>query len=324
MKVTVHSNSSYSFKNLWLIQDDSLYIQIISFLVPALIAGVVVSLLVVLLLLSLVGGVLAVVVKARRKKRAKQTVQSESKVENKLHERGGTTDNIDICQSIDPTSKHNETTYDYVSAENIFINPASATASFNTPVYDSANYSEVVERPIDAGGKGHYEDMRVEETWGGGGCYEDDMKSVVGEQMKYTLKKESPKVMNPEYLYAQPDKGKKKWNTQEDSQVNGTEEEVATSPDDLYAKPDMTKKKGKRSQQHLEQEDEEETLAPTAPLPYKKHMKFKQEIDEDEEDTHNELPPFPVHDEEQYYNYTRSGPPTQDSKYDYAVVDRQH
>ena len=131
--------------------------------------------------------------------------------------------------------------------------------------------------------------------------------------MKYTLKKESPKVMNPEDLYAQPDKGKKKWNTQEDSQVNGTEEEVATPYDDLYAKPDMTKKKDKRSQQHLEQKNEEEKLAPTAPLPYKKHMKFKQEIDEDEEDTPNELPPFSFHDGEQYSN-TRSGPPTQDSK----------
>ena len=102
--------------------------------------------------------------------------------------------------------------------------------------------------------------------------------------------KESPKVMNPEDLYAQPDKGKKKWNSQEDSQVTGTEEEVVTPFDDLYAKPDMTKKKDKRSQQHWEEVSEERKLAPTAPLPYKKHVKNKQDIDEDEEDTLNELP----------------------------------
>ena len=38
--------------------------------------------------------------------------------------------------------------YDYATAENIFINPASATASFNTHVYDSANSSEVVKRSL--------------------------------------------------------------------------------------------------------------------------------------------------------------------------------
>ena len=64
----------------------------------------------------------------------------------------------------------------------------------------------------------------------------------------------------------------KKWNTKKDSQVTGTEE-VAAPCDDLYAKPDMTKKKDKRSQQHLEKESEERKPVPTAPLPYKKHMK---------------------------------------------------
>ena len=122
------------------------------------------------------GGVIAVVVKAMRKKRAKKTVQSESEVENKLREKGGTTDNIDTCQNVDPTSKHNEAAYDYATAKNAFINPASATASFNTHVYDCANYSEVVERPFAAGREGHYEDARVEETRGGGGCHEDAQK----------------------------------------------------------------------------------------------------------------------------------------------------
>ena len=283
---------------------------------------------------------LAALVKARRKKTAKETVQSETEVEdrlyvcesevqNKLCEIGGTTENINTCRNeqsqLDPTPMQNETVNDYATAESIFMDPASATAFFNAHVYDSANYSDVAERPFGTGGKGHYEDVRVEETWGGGGGYEDALKSVVEEQMKYALKKESPKVMNPEDLYAQPDKGKKKWNTQEDSQVNGSEEEVATPPDDLYAQPDMTKKKDKRRQQHLEQEDEEEKLAPTAPLPYKKHIKTKLELDEDEEDTPNELPPFPVHD---IGNSTpklevdlqlRTG-----NNDDYAVEDRQH
>ena len=89
---------------------------------------------------------------------AKETVQSKYKVENKLHERGGATDNMDTCQHVDPTSKHNETAYDYATAKHAFINPASATASFNTNMYDSANYSEVVERPFAAGGNSHYED----------------------------------------------------------------------------------------------------------------------------------------------------------------------
>ena len=252
----------------------------------------------VLLLLSLVGGVLAVVVKARRKERAKKTVQDIGEAYETVQ--GQTT----------PPSRHNENAYDYATASDIFINPASATASFsvNYNVYDSTS------------GEGHCEDARVEEKLPVDGCYEDPVNSNLGKQKESSLKKNSPKVENPEDLYAQPTKVKKKWKSKKDSQVNETEE-VATSCDDLYAKPDMTKKKDKRSQQHWEQESEEKKLAPTALLPNKKHVEVMQETDEDEEDIPEVPPPF-VLDEEQYYNTKcGAGPPTQDGNY--AVVDRQ-
>ena len=273
--------------------------QIIIFLVPALIAGVVVSLLVVLLLLSLVGGVLAVVMKARRKMKAKETVQDRGEAYENVQ--GQTT----------PPSRHNESAYDYATASDIFINPASATASFsaNYNVYDSTC------------GEGHCEDARVEEKLPMDGCYED-LSSKVGKQKTSCLKKNGPKVENPEELYSQPTKVKKKWKSKNDSQVNVTED-VAAPCDDLYAKPDMTKKKDKRSQLHWEQESEERKPVPAAPLPYKKHMEVKQETDEDEEDIPEVPPPF-VPDGEQYYS-TRGGawPSTQDGNYNYAVVDRQ-
>ena len=275
--------------------------QIIFFLVSALIAGVVVSLLVVLLLLSLVGGVLAVVVKARRRMKAKVTLQNTGEAyEN-------------VQSQTTPPSRHNESAYDYATASDIFINSASATASFsaNYNVHDSTR------------GEGHCEDARVDEKSPKDRCYEDPVNSKVGKQKESSLKKNSPKVENPEDLYAQPTKVKKKWKSKKDSQVNETEE-VATPCDDLYAKPDMTKKKDKRSQQHWEQESEERKLVPPAPLPYKKHVEAMKEADEDEEDMIPEVPPPFVPDGEQYYN-TKSGagPSTQDGNYDYAVVNRQ-
>ena len=273
--------------------------QIIILLVSVLIAGVVVSLLVVLLLLSLVGGVIAVVVKARRKMEAKETV----------HDSGEAYENVQGQTT--PSSRHNESAYDYAAATDIFINPASATVSFsaNYNVYDSTS------------GEGHCEDARVEEKLPIGGCY-DDLSSKVGKQKKSSLKKNSPKVENPEDLYAQPAKVKKKWKSKKDSQVNETKE-VAALCDDLYAKPDMTKKKDKRSQQHWEHENEERKPVPTAPLPYKKHVEVMQKADEDEEDIPEVPPPF-VPDGEQYYNTKcGAGPSTEDGNYDYAVVDRQ-
>ena len=296
------------------------------FILPALIAGVVVSLLVVLLLLSLVGGVIAVVVKARRKMKSQKTIESQSNEEVGPTKVEDIVDNPDTCQNVrhqpSESSRYNEDTYDYATAENVFINPASATASFSANVYDSANYSEVGQRLFDAGGEGHCEEVRVEEKWGGGGCHEDSVKGAISKQKKSALK-DSSKVAIPEELYAQPDKAKKKKNMSTEKDIEVTNKNVAASSDDLYAKPDMTKKKDKRSQQHWKQESEERKLVPTAPIPYKKHVEMKQESDEDEEDIPEVPPPF-VPDGEQYYN-TKGGavPPTQDGNYYYAVVDRQ-
>ena len=232
------------------------------------------------------------------------------KAKETVHDSGEAYENVQ--GQITPLSRHNESAYDYATASHIFINPASATASFSTNynVYDSTS------------GVGHCEDARVEEKPPKDGYYEDPVNSKLGKLKKSSLKKNSLKVKNPEDLYAQPIKVKKKWKSKNDSQVNETEE-VAAPCDDLYAQPDMTKKKDKRSQQHLEQENEERKPFPTAPLPYKKHVEVMQEEDKDEEDIPEVPPPF-VPDGEQYYN-TKGGvvPPTQDGNYDYAVVDRQ-
>ena len=303
----------------------------------------------VLLLLSLVGGVLAVVVKTRRKKKGKK-IESQSNEEDRPRKIEDISDSADTCQNVrrqsSESSRHNEDAHDYANAENIFINPASATASFSANVYDSTDYTEVDQRLFTAGGEDHCEEISVEQKWGGGGCHEDSVKGAISMQKKSALKgssrvatreelyaqpdkvkkrkNASTKAMKPEELYAQPDKAKKKKkNMKTEKDIEVTSEEVAAPCDDLYAQPDMTKKKDKRGRQHWEQENEERKLVPTAPLPYKKHMEVMQEADEDEEGIPEVPPPF-VPDGEQYYS-TKGGarPPTQDSNYDYAVVDRQ-
>ena len=261
------------------------------------------SFVVIVFLLSLVGGVIAVVIKARRRKKGKRTVKSQCNVEGEPLEAKVSTDNADTYDYVQdqptPRPRQDENTYDYATAENIFINPASATASFNTHVYDSATYSEVVERSLAAGEEGYYEEARAEVSSGGGGCHEEPVKGTNGKQNDSDVKNVVTKAVKPEELYAQPNKlTKRKKNTEKDmyTQVNSIEE-VATPCDDLYAKPDMTKKKDKRSQQQWEQESEERKFVPTAPLSYKKHVEEKQERD-NEADMPDE-PPLHVSDEEQ-------------------------
>ena len=309
------------------------------FFSPVVIITGVSLLVVLLLLLSLVGAVLAVVVKARRKKKGKETVKSETKVKDASFEMEGATDTIKMYQneSSQPTLASGYNEYDYATTEEAFKNPASATTSFNTNVYASADYSEVDQMPSDAGGKvsGEQKKSNAKKT----------STKVVNPEELYTQpnktnqNKTSVKVVNPEELYTQPNKtNQKKANTEvvnteelytqpdrtkdKNKRTSKTGSEAkATPPDDLYAQPDMTKKKDKRSQQHLEQEDEEEKFAPTASLPYKKHKESEQVGDGDEADTPETPPPYaPVG--EQYYN-TRGGPLPQGSNYDYAVVDRQ-
>ena len=264
----------------------------------AFIAGVVVSssFVVTVFLLSLVGGVIAVVIKARRRKKGKETVKSRYNEEEPLEAKVIVNTYDYVRDQPTPRPRQDENTYDYATAENIFINPASATASFNIHVYDSADYSEVVERSLAAGEESHNEEARAEVS-SGGGCHEEAVKGTSGKPKDSDVKNIITKVVKPEELYAQPDKlMKKRKNTKKDTQDNTTEE-VAPPCDDLYAQPDMTKKKDKRSQQHLEQESEERKLVPTAPLSYKKHKEEKQER-ENEADIPDE-PSLHVSDEKQ-------------------------
>ena len=202
-----------------------------------------------------------------------------------------------------PASGSCEPNYDI--AADIFVNPASATASFQTHMYDSA--SNLDQEPTEVGGGGVYEEARVE--WGGGGHYEDPVKRTSGKQTKSPAKKMNAKLAKLDDLYAQPSKVKKKNDAKEDSQVS--RKEAAAPSDDLYAQPDMAKKKHQKSQQDVEQERK---LPPQVPPPYKKHKEAKQE-GEDEEDA-PALPPPYVPDTD---NGDGSSP--MERKFEYAVLD---
>ena len=281
---------------------------------PALIAGVVVALLVVVVL-SLMGGVVTVVLWVRRKKMM-EARQSNSKAENSQHE-GEVNINMyqDVKNQPTPASGHNEPYYSTAADTYTFINPASATASFKTHMYDSAN--AIDREPTDVGGGGLYEESKVEERWGGGGYYEEPDKCVSGKQKKSAAKKVNTKLVNPEDLYAEPNKAKKK-NAKKASQASKTEE-TAVPSDDLYAKPDMTKKKDQKSQQDSEPEKK---LPPQAPLPYKKHQETMHESEKEVEDV-PEVPPPYVPDEEQYNTGGEAGPSSSERRNDYAVLDWQ-
>ena len=256
----------------------------------------VVLFLVVVVLLSLVGGVVAVVVVARRRREMEsESQQPHCKAEDKASE-GDVRINMyqNVQSQATPTSGNSEPNYDI--ADDIFVNPASATASFKTHMYDSAGNLD--QEPTEVGGGGVYEEARVE--WGGGGHYEDPVKSASGKQKKSAAKKMNAKLAKLDDLYAQPSKLKKN-NAKEDSQVS--RKEAAVPSDDLYAQPDMAKKKHQKSQQDVEQERK---LPPQVPPPYKKHKEAKQE-GEDEEDA----PALPA-------PYV---PDTDERKFEYAVLD---
>ena len=275
---------------------------------PALIVGMVVSILVVVVLLSLVGGVVAVVVRARRKREMESGQQSHSKAEDKASD-GDVSINMYQNVQSQATPASGNTGPNYAIADDIFVNPASATASFKTHMYDSAGNLD--QEPTEVGGGGVYEEARVE--WGGGGHNEDPVKSTSGKQTKSAAKKMNAKLMKLDDLYAQPSKvKKKKKEAKEDSQVS--REEAAAPTDDLYAQPDMAKKKHQKSQQDVEQERK---LPPHVPPPYKKHKEAKQE-GEDEEDAPVLSPALPL----PYVPDTDNGDgdsPTE-RKFEYAVL----
>ena len=272
---------------------------------PALIVGMVVSILVVVILLSLVGGVVAVVVRAKRKREVESGQQSHCKAEDKASE-GDVSINMyqNVQSQATPASGSSGPNYDI--AADIFVNPASATASFKTHMYDSV--SNLDQEPTEVGGGRVYEEARVE--WDGRGHNEDPVKSTSGKQTKSAAKKMNAKLEKLDDLYAQPNKVKKKKNdAKEDSQVS--RKEAAAPSDDLYAQPDMAEKKHQKRQQDVEQERK---LPPQVPPPYKKHKEAKQE-GEDEEDV-PALPPPYVPD-------TDDGdePSPTERKFEYAVLD---
>ena len=257
----------------------------------------------VVVLLSLIGGVLAVVLWARRKKMMEGGQSSHAKAEDNQNEEvnNNTYQNVQSQPTLAPGDEP-----DLATTADAFVNPASATASFKTHMYDSA--CNIDQEPTEVGRGGVYEEARVE--WDGGQCYEEPVKNRKQKSaaMKVNIK--------PEDLYAQPSKVKKK-DAKKDNRVMKSEDTAASS-DDLYAQPDMTKKKYRSSQQDSEQERK---LPPQAPLPYKKHKEAKHESEGDEEDI-PELPPPYVSAEEQYYTTGGGdGPSSMERKFEYAVLE---
>ena len=230
--------------------------------------------------------------------------QSDSKAEDNTREQE---DNQNVQSQLTPATGHSEPNYS-TAADVFFINPASATASFNTNMYE-------INQPTDIGGAGVYEEARVE--WSGGGHFDEKpVKGVSENQKKSAIKKVNAKFVKPEDLYAEPNKVKKK-DPKKDSQVSRSEEAAAPS-DALYAQPDLTKKNSQKGQQDVEQERK---LPPQAPLPYKKHKEAKDNGEEDGEDV-PELPPPYVPDEEQHCNTgDGDGPSSMERKFEYAVLD---
>ena len=233
--------------------------------------------------------------------------QSHSKAEENPHNGEANVNTYQNVQS-QPTPAAGQSDPDYATAADAFINPASATASFKTHMYDYAN--EIDQGPTDVGGGRVYEEARVE--WSGGGHFKEPVKGASEKEKNSAAKKVKIKLVKPEDLYAEPNKVKKK-----DAKKVSRSDEVTTPSDDLYAQP---VKKTQKGQQDLEQEVK---LPPQVLLPYQKHKESKHSSEEDTEDV-PEFPPPYVPNEEYYYN-TRGegGPSSSERKYDYAMLDWQ-
>ena len=105
--------------------------------------------------------------------------QSHSEVDDKESKEDVSMNRYQYAQSqATPASGSSEPNYDI--AANIFVNPASATASFKTHMYDSAGNLDQEPIKVDRRARGVYEEARVE--WDGRGHYEDQVKSASGKQ----------------------------------------------------------------------------------------------------------------------------------------------
>ena len=248
---------------------------------------------------------MAVVVRARRKREIESGQQSHCKAEDKASEG-------DVCVNMYQNVQNQATLAsgssgpNYAIAADVFVNPASATTSFTTHMYDSADTLD--QEPTEVGGGGVYEEARVE--WDGGGHNKDPVNSTSGKQTKSVAKKMNAKLVKLDDLYAQPSKvKKKKKDAKEDSQVS--RKEAAAPSDDLYAQPDMAEKKHQKSQQDVEQVRK---LPPQVPPPYKKHKEANQEGED--EGNAPVLPPPYVPDTD-----NGDGDYPMQRKFEYAVLD---
>ena len=231
---------------------------------------------------------IAVVIKARRRKKGKETVKSQGEpLEAKV--------NVDTYEYVrdqpTPRPRQDENTYDYATAENAFINPASATASFSTHVYDSTNYSEEVARSLADGEECHNEEARAEVS-SGGGCHEEPaaVKGTRGKQKNSEVTNVITKVLKPEELYAQPDKLTKKrkfsgdggcceensYRKQKNSNVKKASAK-AVKPEELYTQPDKLMKKKKNTKKDTQVNEMKDVAAPCDDLYAKPDMTKKKD-----------------------------------------------
>ena len=149
--------------------------------------------------MSLLGGVVAVVLWVCKKK-MKEFNKSHSNAGENPHE--GECHNSmhqNVQSQPTPAAEHSEP--DYATAADAFINPASATASTKTHIYE-------IDQPSNIGGGRVYEEARAE--WSGGGHFKEPVKGASEKQKKSATKKIKTKLSKPEDLYAEPNKAKKK------------------------------------------------------------------------------------------------------------------
>ena len=298
-----------------------------------------------MLLFTLVVIVLAVVVGVRKRKRGKRDRRDKERVNHATDqyyefddgaENGNSLQNEQTYQNKcnSEIAKHLLQISAHYEVSSAFINSVSADNSVGISMHDDC-HSDVHHRAADS--RGELEDTRrgrehygevMGSDWDRGGQYEElpsgGHYDVVPSEIKRAGHKDATsrnaqgqKVIDPEQMYAQPDKIKK--NKASGREAEGKCEEKRPLPTHMYARPDMAKKKNRR-QRKQEGEGGEKKLVPQVSLPYQWHKEYRSEGEEDGEAA-PQLPPPYVPDEEQYYN-TRSEARSlnQDKSYDYALV----
>ena len=131
-------------------------------------------------------------------------------------------------------------------------------------------------------------------------------------------------AVNPDELYTQPDKSKKKQKDKARDKGEGKNNTVGA--DQLYAQPDKSKKKGAMKKQGKQQQPIQSVTDPEQlyTQPSKGHAAGMLAAREGTKEAAPQLHPPYIQDEEHYYN-TRSGPgpPNQERNYEYAILDWQ-